>query len=176
MEELLFRISFDIIKCIQENRFEELEMQGCLKKISKMKRHFIIVAMLLLVVSIAKGESMTDWELIKEENIIRNKSVITIQILASIEKSSNNNYLRDDSEQWRIIVKGQSGNEQIIFEEDLRMGCIDMFVDNDKVCFVVDTSESFSIYDLYFSKIFKKYFLKKAFKRNKSKPSCLLSL
>lgn len=38
MEELLFQISFDIIKCIQENRFEELEMQGCLKKISKMKK------------------------------------------------------------------------------------------------------------------------------------------
>lgn len=36
MEELLFQISFDIIKCIQENRFEELEMQGCLKRISKM--------------------------------------------------------------------------------------------------------------------------------------------
>lgn len=35
MEELLFQISFDIIKCIQENRFEELEMQGCLKKNTK---------------------------------------------------------------------------------------------------------------------------------------------
>lgn len=36
MEELLFQISFDIVKCIQENRFEELETQGCLKRISKM--------------------------------------------------------------------------------------------------------------------------------------------
>lgn len=35
MEELLFQISFDIVKCIQENRFDELEKIGCLKKISK---------------------------------------------------------------------------------------------------------------------------------------------
>ena len=28
MEELLFQISFDIVKCIQENRFDELEKMG----------------------------------------------------------------------------------------------------------------------------------------------------
>lgn len=32
MEELLFNLSFDIVKCIQEERYDDLEMQGCLKK------------------------------------------------------------------------------------------------------------------------------------------------
>ena len=35
MEELLFNLSFDIVKCIQEERYDDLEMQGCLKKTSK---------------------------------------------------------------------------------------------------------------------------------------------
>ena len=35
MEELLFNLSFDIVKCIQEKRYDDLEMQGCLKKTSK---------------------------------------------------------------------------------------------------------------------------------------------
>ncbi|MBO5353523.1 MAG: hypothetical protein J6A77_09515 [Lachnospiraceae bacterium] len=35
MEELLFVASLDIVKCIQEERYDDLEKRGCLKKNSK---------------------------------------------------------------------------------------------------------------------------------------------
>lgn len=74
MEELLFQISFDIIKCIQENRFEELEMQGCLKKISK-----ILLYQVLNNFFNKKGVQNNH----KEENMKRNIVILFLIFLAA---------------------------------------------------------------------------------------------
>ena len=144
-----------------------------------MRKYLSAILMFFVLISFLNGENTMEWNVIKEEAIkSKDNSAITIKIVAKIEKNLEGNYLRDDSEQWRIIIKEQTGKDIILFDKNLKMACIDMFLSDNynTVCFVIDTSEYFEFYELRLSSFFKKYSFQKKFKRNKSKPNCILHL